>query len=582
MRVTPFVEITQKALFIQQLQGRSPASSTTDMHAATAIVKTWSTDPASALLNELALSIGMGSPFITTIVLPLAALLLLACLCYHLSIPTAIGLPIAGLVTGPHALGLVQDVELVHGIVELAALLLLFLAGNQCSQQRLAQLHRALPAGSLQIGLGIAVFTSVLLLLGIGWRASLFTGILVSLSSTTLARNLSKSRMVPGLVATYPFWNVLLLQNTFVVLTLLAIPMLAGAEETAIPFLEVFFTGVSFVTLTLLLNQRTVPKLLGRAAREHGREGFLLTALPLCLGVVLFAYWIGPGLAFGTFLAGLLVSESRYKGRLLSEVIPLRLICTLLFLVSLGALLDWHFLVARPLWILTVASLVLLCKGVLSSGSLALHGHRLSAAASAGLMMTPIGESAFLLFYAGRKVGLSPAGLGAFGEQTFIAASVLLIVIPFFMIRVTFHLGWLLQRMGLTASRRNARDAAPQTQNAAALDEQMCWSRPSPNANSDLRATSRAPLSKAGKQAPRLCVVTVEPEAPASGSSLRQLSLWKQCGVLVLAVWRGDTYLPNPPDSCRLKPNDRILLSACPSHLALSAPLFQSPPFGIH
>ncbi|HZB46556.1 MAG TPA: NAD-binding protein, partial [Pyrinomonadaceae bacterium] len=55
-------------------------------------------------------------------------------------------------------------------------------------------------------------------------------------------------------------------------------------------------------------------------------------------------------------------------------------------------------------------------------------GYRLPVAAASGLVLAQVGEFSFVLERAGRDAGLSPAGLGVAGSQTFIASTVVLMV----------------------------------------------------------------------------------------------------------------------------------------------------------
>jgi CPA2 family monovalent cation:H+ antiporter-2 len=48
----------------------------------------------------------------------------------------------------------------------------------------------------------------------------------------------------------------------------------------------------------------------------------------------------GVSVSLGAFLAGLVVSESRFSSQALGEVLPLQIVFTATFFVSVGMLLD--------------------------------------------------------------------------------------------------------------------------------------------------------------------------------------------------------------------------------------------------
>ena len=63
-----------------------------------------------------------------------------------------------------------------------------------------------------------------------------------------------------------------------------------------------------------------VPKVLGRVTLTRSRELFLLSVVALALGTASVSFLAGLSLAFGAFLAGLVVSESEYAHQTLAEV----------------------------------------------------------------------------------------------------------------------------------------------------------------------------------------------------------------------------------------------------------------------
>ena len=74
---------------------------------------------------------------------------------------------------------------------------------------------------------------------------------------------------------------------------------------------------------------------------------------------------------------------------------------------------------------------------VLTTGiSVRALGYKMPVAAASALMLAQIGEFSFVLERAGREVGLTPAGMDAAGSQTFIAATVVLMVVTPFLMRV--------------------------------------------------------------------------------------------------------------------------------------------------
>ena len=88
--------------------------------------------------------------------------------------------------------------------------------------------------------------------------------------------------------------------------------------------------------------------------------------------------------------------------------------------------MDLGFVVMNLPLVLAVIVGVLALKTLVTTGAARLLGYPLATALPAGFLLAQVGEFSFVLERAGREVGLSPAGLGEAGAQTFIATTVLL------------------------------------------------------------------------------------------------------------------------------------------------------------
>jgi CPA2 family monovalent cation:H+ antiporter-2 len=97
--------------------------------------------------------------------------------------------------------------------------------------------------------------------------------------------------------------------------------------------------------------------------------------------------------------------------------------------------------------VLAVAGFVVVVKVMITTGSVLFLGYPMRIAAVAGLGLAQIGEFSFVLERAGRASGLSPGGLGEAGAQTFIAATVLLMLLTPFQMRVAPQFASFLSRL---------------------------------------------------------------------------------------------------------------------------------------
>ena len=110
-----------------------------------------------------------------------------------------------------------------------------------------------------------------------------------------------------------------------------------------------------------------MPRLLTRVTLARSRELFLLSVVALALGTASVSFLAGLSLAFGAFLAGLVVSESEYAHRTLAEVFPLREVFAVVFFVAAGMLIDPASFTGDPEIVWGVAAVAIAGKLVLVS-----------------------------------------------------------------------------------------------------------------------------------------------------------------------------------------------------------------------
>src|SRR5690606_29548235 len=144
-------------------------------------------------------------------------------------------------------------------------------------------------------------------------------------------------------------------------------------------------------------------------AEARGQELFLLTVVAICFGTAWLTSMAGVSLALGAFLAGLVVSESRYRGYALSEVLPLRTVFSAVFFVSIGMLMDMRFVMENLALVIGVALIVFLLKSIATAGTVVTLGYPVRIAAISGLGLAQICETSFVLERVGAAEGMSPA-----------------------------------------------------------------------------------------------------------------------------------------------------------------------------
>lgn len=383
------------------------------------------------------LAAGAIPQFMTEVVALIVAGAVIAYICFRFKLVPIVGFLLAGVLIGPNALGFVKDQALVDATAEIGVILLLFTIGIEFSLEKLARIQKLIfGGGTMQVGLSIAATTALLLAFGVDWRIGVFTGMLVALSSTAIVLKLlgesGETNSKPGQIGL----GLLIFQDLAIVLMVLLVPTLGGSGGSSLEILWALAKAGMIIALVLLIARRIMPKILEMVAKTCSPELFLLTVIAICFGTAYLTSLAGVSLSLGAFLAGLMVSESRFSQHALSETLPLQILFSATFFVSVGMLLDLNFLIRNLPMILLVIAVVLIIKVVTTAISVRALGYKLPVAAASALMLAQIGEFSFVLERSGREAGLTPLGMGTAGSQTFIAATVVLMILTPLLMRI--------------------------------------------------------------------------------------------------------------------------------------------------
>ncbi|MEX2425197.1 MAG: cation:proton antiporter [Thermomicrobiaceae bacterium] len=321
--------------------------------------------------------------------------------------PVILGYLIAGLVLGPGLPGPVVDPFGVDLLANLGVTLLMFSLGVQFSFRDLFDLRRIVSiGGGVQIGLTMLIGSVASYGFGFGFAEAFVIGAVVAITSSTVALKLLQLRGEMNQPHARATLGVSLAQDLAVVPLIALLPALTGAsQEQAVLSLLQSLGLAALVLITLwLLGLRLVPWLLYQIARLGSRELFLVTIILIAFGVAFLGEIAGLSLAFGAFLAGVVVSESEFSHQVLGEIIPLRDVFAVVFFASIGLLFDPSGVLDDWTLILGLLVLILIVKIFAAGVSIRLLGFPAVTAASAAVLLGQIGEFSFIL--AGQAIDL--------------------------------------------------------------------------------------------------------------------------------------------------------------------------------
>jgi len=372
------------------------------------------------------LAAGAVPPFLVEVVAIVAAAALVAYVSQRVGLVPIVGFLLAGVLIGPSGLGVVTDPELIDAAAEVGVLLLLFTIGIEFSLDKLQKTQRLIfVGGGIQVGLTTTIVAACCLAFGVDWRPAIFTGFLVALSSTAIVTKLLGDRGETNTEVGQGAVGLLIFQDLAVILMVLLVPALGGEGVTGGELAIALGTAAAIIVFVLVVARRVLPPLLEHVARTCSPELFLLTVIAICFGTAYAVGLAGVSISLGAFLAGLVVSQSRFSEHALSEILPLQILFSATFFVSVGLLLDLGFLVDNIGLVLAALAVIALVKLATTFVAIRTVGRAAPAAAATALWLAQVGEFSFVLERSGREVGLAPLGSDAVGGPLFIAATVL-------------------------------------------------------------------------------------------------------------------------------------------------------------
>jgi CPA2 family monovalent cation:H+ antiporter-2 len=335
--------------------------------------------------------------------------------------PVVLGYILAGLIIGPHLpIPLVVDQETVEALSELGVILLMFSLGLEFS---LRKLLRVGPTG----GLIAVIEVSVMLWLGyvvarlFGWstREAIFTGAIVSISSTTIIAKAFDEQRVGGKLRETVF-SVLIVEDVIAVILLATLtPLATGAALSAggmahtIGRLGIFLVGLVVVGLLV------IPRTMRAVVRLDRPETTLVASIGICFAVSLLAQKLGYSVALGAFLAGSLVAESGEVKSVEPLIRPVRDVFAAIFFVAVGMMIEPKLIVHHWLAVLVLVLVVVLGKVTGVSVGSFFAGNSVRTAIQSGMSMAQIGEFSFII----AGLGLSLDATGKFLYPVAVAVS---------------------------------------------------------------------------------------------------------------------------------------------------------------
>ena len=348
-----------------------------------------------------------------------------------LRLPSVVGYLVAGMLLGPAVLTGVYSFNMttINFLADLGIVLLMFSIGLDFNLKRLRKIGSfAILAGSIEVGIMLAIGFSLGRMLQFDYIASVFLSAVIAISSTAVIIKVLTDTGKLKAEFVDPVIGILIIEDlAAVILLTLASPLINGQSPQVSTTLGILIAIGLFVGFSLILGLAVVPRIVDWVRRSFNSETLLLVALGFCFGMALLAQFLGLSVAIGAFLMGVIVGQSRSQETIVEKVTPIKEMFLAVFFVSIGMLIDPRLVINNIIPAIIIAAVFIVGKFfAVFVGSYTANLHYRTAFLSGAAMVT-MGEFSFLI----AKTGLDGGAVtGGFYAAVIGAALITMVFLP--------------------------------------------------------------------------------------------------------------------------------------------------------
>jgi monovalent cation:H+ antiporter-2, CPA2 family len=330
---------------------------------------------------------------------------------HRLRIPSSLGYLLVGVLLGSYTPGPVIETQPIRALAEFGVVFLLFTIGLNFSMPQIHALrHQLLGLGTGQVLLTTLTVGILAWLWGLSPEAAFVVGAVFAQSSTTII-----SKQLTDQAEEYSRHGRLsiamsVFQDVTAVPFIVVIPVLGMAAASAgalVGSLALAFAKAALAFgLVFLAGRWVLPPLFYLVAGLRSAEIFTLTVLFVSLSAAWATSSLGLSMAFGAFLAGMMLGETEFRHQVETAIRPFRDVLLGLFFIGIGMLVDPVSI--TKIWPLALvgAAVLLLVKTVLVAQMVRVSGIDVLTAWRTGWLLAVGGEFGFALLAIAMDVGV--------------------------------------------------------------------------------------------------------------------------------------------------------------------------------
>ena len=258
-----------------------------------------------------------------------------------------------GILLGPSGAGILYDSDSIRHFVEFGIVFLMFSIGLEFSLPKLNSMRGILfGLGGAQVLITLATTFFVSRLFGLDLAMAFVIGSALTMSSTAIVSKILIERIDLNSRHGRLSIGILLFQDIAVIPILILLPALSSsAIDINTLFIPIIVKIAVLLSILFWLGKPIINFWFGLVAQQKSRELFVLNVLMVTMFFAYLTHLAGLSYALGAFLAGMLISETRYRYQVESDIASFRDILLGLFFISVGMMLNLNIFI-EYLWII--------------------------------------------------------------------------------------------------------------------------------------------------------------------------------------------------------------------------------------
>lgn len=258
-----------------------------------------------------------------------------------------------GILLGPSGAGILYDSDSIRHFVEFGIVFLMFSIGLEFSLPKLNSMRGILfGLGGAQVFITLATTFFVSRLFGLDLAMAFVIGSALTMSSTAIVSKILIERIDLNSRHGRLSIGILLFQDIAVIPILILLPALSAPTiDINTLFIPIILKIAVLLSILFWLGKPIINFWFGLVAQQKSRELFVLNVLMVTMFFAYLTHLAGLSYALGAFLAGMLISETRYRYQVESDIASFRDILLGLFFISVGMMLNLNIFI-EYLWII--------------------------------------------------------------------------------------------------------------------------------------------------------------------------------------------------------------------------------------